>query len=42
MDDIVVVQVVDCIQDLFDRLRGILFCKLAKLAYPVKEFSPRR
>jgi hypothetical protein len=39
VDYIIIVEVVDCFQDLFDRLRGILFRKLAIFADSIKELS---
>jgi len=40
VDDIVVMKIVHCSKDLSYRLGSVLFCKLAILAYSVKEFSP--
>lgn len=40
VDDIVVMEIVHCSKDLSYRLGSVLFCKLAILAYSVKEFSP--
>ena len=39
VDNVVVVEIVYCFQDLAYRLGSILFCKLAKLTYSVKELS---
>lgn len=41
MDNVLVVQVVDCLEYLLDRLRGILFRELALVANPVEELSTR-
>ena len=42
MDDVVLVEVVDGTQHLFDGLRGILFCEFSLLADPVEELASGR
>lgn len=42
MNDIVLVEVVDCIEYLSDCLSGVLFCELALLANAIEELSTRR
>lgn len=37
MDNIALVQIVDCIEDLTDGLRRILLCELAVFANPVEQ-----
>lgn len=42
MDNIPLMQIPDRIQNLPDRLRSILFCKLAILANAIEQFSSGR
>ncbi len=39
VDDVIVMEIVYCLEDLSYCLGSILFCKLTILAYSVKEFS---
>jgi hypothetical protein len=42
VDDVVVVQVIDGLEDLSNRLRGILFCESALLADTVEQLPSSR
>lgn len=42
MNNIVFMQVVDCVQDLLDGLRSILLCEFALLADAVEQFTASR
>ena len=39
MDNLSVMQVVDCFEDLLDSLGGVFFCELALVTDPVKQLS---
>lgn len=39
MDNVALVQIVDCIEDLANRLRRILLCELAVFANPVEQLT---
>lgn len=39
MDNVALVEVVDCIEDLTDRLRRILLCELSVFANPVEQLT---
>lgn len=39
MDNVALVQIVDCIEDLTDRLRRILLCELSIFTNPVKQLT---
>jgi hypothetical protein len=42
VNDVVLVEVVDCIEHLSDRLGGVLFCELALFANAIEELSASR
>ena len=42
MDDVVLMEVVDCIEYLSDRLSGVLFCKLALFANTIEQLTAGR
>lgn len=42
MDDVLVMEVVNGLKDLLDRLGGVLFCELALVANTVKQLSAGR
>lgn len=41
MDDVPLVQIIDCIKDLTDRLRCILFGEFSVFTNPVKQLTAR-
>ena len=42
MNHVIVMKVVDCLEDLLDRLGSVFLCKFAVFTDPVKELSSRR
>lgn len=42
MNDVLVVEVINRLEYLLDRLRGVLFCELALITNSVKQLSTRR